>query len=138
MTEIAPGSSCNATCWIRRRAAVVADTLREMDARLFQDADGTGAVTDPRLDLAIDGPIARLTIRRADKLNALDAAMADRASAAVPRVERSAARVPILTGEGERSFSAGGDIEAWSSLSPEAWLALAARRASGLLARWRG
>ena len=78
-------------------------------------------MTDPRLDLAIDGPIARLTIRRADKLNALDAAMADALLPLCRQVERSAARVLILTGEGERSFSAGGDIEAWSSLSPEAF-----------------
>jgi enoyl-CoA hydratase len=76
---------------------------------------------DPRLDLALDGPIARLTIRRADKLNALDAEMVDALFPICRHVERSAARVLILTGEGERSFCAGGDIAAWGGWTPEAF-----------------
>ena len=76
-------------------------------------------MTDPRLDLVLDGPVARLTIRRADKLNALDAEMVDALLPICRQVERSAARVVILTGEGDRSFSAGGDIEAWASRTPE-------------------
>ena len=62
------------------------------------------------------------TIRlcRPEKANALTEAMLrDIAHAATGAAET--ARVLILTGEGERSFSAGGDIEAWSSLSPEAF-----------------
>lgn len=76
-------------------------------------------MTDPRLDLVLDGAVARLTIRRADKLNALDAAMVDGLLPICRRLERSGARVLILTGEGERSFCAGGDIDAWSGLAPE-------------------
>jgi enoyl-CoA hydratase len=78
-------------------------------------------VTDPRLHLDIAGGVARLTIRRADKLNALDA---DMVAALVPlcrQIEHSDARIAILTGEGSRSFCAGGDIAAWSGLSPEAF-----------------
>lgn len=76
-------------------------------------------MTDPRLDLAIDGPVARLTIRRPEKLNALDAGMVAALASLCREIERSAARVVILTGEGARSFSAGGDIDAWSAVSPE-------------------
>ncbi len=76
-------------------------------------------MSDPRLDLSLDGPIARLTIRRADKLNALDAAMVDALLPICRQVERSSARVLILTGEGERAFCAGGDIDAWSAETPE-------------------
>ncbi len=65
--------------------------------------------------------IARLTIRRAEKLNALDAAMVDSLIALCRRIEASSARVVILTGEGGKAFSAGGDIAAWSGWSPEAF-----------------
>ncbi|MGQ0564385.1 MAG: enoyl-CoA hydratase/isomerase family protein [Gemmobacter sp.] len=76
-------------------------------------------MSDPRLDLVLDGPVARLTIRRADKLNALDADMVDALVPLCRQVERSGARVLILTGEGPKSFSAGGDIAAWSGWPPE-------------------
>ena len=73
---------------------------------------------DTRLDLTFDGPVARLTIRRADKLNALDAAMVDAIVPLCRQIERSKARVLILTGEG-KAFSAGGDIAAWGQVSAE-------------------
>jgi enoyl-CoA hydratase len=76
--------------------------------------------SDPRIDLAL-GDIARLTIRRADKLNALDGPMITALRDACQRVEQSTARVLILTGDGGRAFSAGGDIAAWSDLSPDAF-----------------
>ena len=75
-------------------------------------------MSDPRLDLVIEGGIARLTIRRPDKLNALDAEMVDVLIALCRQIERSTAQVVIMTGEG-RAFSAGGDIAAWSGWSPE-------------------
>lgn len=75
-------------------------------------------MTDPRLELTVDGKVARLVIRRADKLNALDAAMVDALLPLCRKIERSDARVVILTGEG-KSFCAGGDIAAWSALSPQ-------------------
>ena len=75
-------------------------------------------MTDPRLDLTIEGKVARLVIRRAEKLNALDAAMVDALLPLCRQIERSDARVVILTGEG-KSFCAGGDIAAWSALSPQ-------------------
>lgn len=75
-------------------------------------------MTDPRLNLTIENKVARLVIRRAEKLNALDAEMVDTFLPLCRQIERSDARVVILTGEG-KSFCAGGDIEAWSSLSPQ-------------------
>ena len=74
--------------------------------------------SDPRIDLVL-GDIARLTIRRADKLNALDTAMIAALRNACQQIEHSTARVLILTGEGGRAFCAGGDIAAWSDLSPD-------------------
>ena len=77
-------------------------------------------VSDPRLDLVL-GEIARLTIRRGDKLNALDPAMIMALRDACHAVEHSSARVLILTGEGSRAFCAGGDIAAWSRETPDAF-----------------
>jgi enoyl-CoA hydratase/carnithine racemase len=76
-------------------------------------------VSDPRIDLVITDRVARLTLRRPEKLNAIDADMVEALSKACRGIERSDARVAILSGEGERSFSAGGDIDAWSSLDAE-------------------
>lgn len=76
-------------------------------------------MTDPRLELTFDPGIARLVIRRADKLNALDAEMVDALIPMCRKIERSDARLVILTGEGGKSFCAGGDIAAWSGWSPE-------------------
>lgn len=76
-------------------------------------------MSDLRLRLEFDGPVARLTIARPEKRNALDAAMVDALLARCREIERSPARVVLLTGEGDRSFCAGGDIAAWSDLSPE-------------------
>ena len=75
-------------------------------------------MNDPRLQTVFDGEIAYLTICRPEKLNAFDADMVDALLEACRAIERSGARVLILTGEGERSFCAGGDIDAWSSWDP--------------------
>ncbi len=73
-----------------------------------------------RIALTLDGPVARLTLDRPDKLNALDAAMVDELAARCREVERSQARVVILSGRG-KAFCAGGDITAWSGEGPEAF-----------------
>lgn len=69
---------------------------------------------DPRLELQIEGGVARLTISRVEKLNALDAGMVEALVPLCRRIERSEARVVILTGAGGKAFSAGGDVAAWS------------------------
>ncbi len=76
---------------------------------------------DSRLELKLEGGIATLTIRRPEKLNALDAEMVAGLLPLCREIERSAARVAILTGEGAKAFSAGGDIAAWSGQAPEAF-----------------
>jgi enoyl-CoA hydratase len=55
--------------------------------------------------------IAVLTINRPDKLNALDYALIDALAAALDELEADpAVRAVILTGAGDRAFSAGADI----------------------------
>lgn len=75
---------------------------------------------DSRIRLAIDGHLALLTIARPDKFNALDYEMVmalERAAHLVDAMKD--VRVAIITGEGAKSFCAGGDIDAWSAWSPD-------------------
>ena len=78
-------------------------------------------MTDPRLDLDLIGGVARITLRRADKLNALDAEMVDALAPLCRKIERAGAFVAILTGAGDKSFCAGGDIADWSGWTAEAF-----------------
>lgn len=75
-------------------------------------------MTDARISLSFDSSVAHLKLCRGDKLNALDADMIDGLLTICRQIDRSDARVVILTGEG-KAFCAGGDIAAWSSLSPD-------------------
>ena len=75
-------------------------------------------MTSPHWSLAFDGPVAHLVIRRPEKLNALTADMIEALLVLCRQIDRSDARVTILTAAG-KAFCAGGDIDAWSALSPE-------------------
>ena len=67
-------------------------------------------MTNPIL-LAIDDGIALVTLNRPERLNALSYALIDQLMAALDRIEGDdAVRAVILTGAGERAFSAGADI----------------------------
>lgn len=78
-------------------------------------------MSDPRLVLSMQDRVATLCINRPEKLNALDADMVAALPALCSEVERSGATALILTGAGDKSFCAGGDIAAWSTWAPEAF-----------------
>jgi enoyl-CoA hydratase/carnithine racemase len=66
-----------------------------------------------------DGRVATITLNRPEKLNALDPAMLGQLEALVGELEaREDLRAVLLTGAGERAFSVGADINAWSALAP--------------------
>ncbi|HXT08731.1 MAG TPA: enoyl-CoA hydratase/isomerase family protein [Roseiarcus sp.] len=68
------------------------------------------------VELTFDGAVARLSLRRPDKLNALDRAMIDALADAARAIDAARdVRVAILSGEG-KAFCAGGDIAAWGGL----------------------
>lgn len=72
-------------------------------------------MADTRLSLVRDGAIAIMTLQRPEKLNALDAAMVAALEYFANEIDADPdVRVCIITGSGEKSFCAGGDIEAWS------------------------
>jgi enoyl-CoA hydratase/carnithine racemase len=59
-----------------------------------------------------DGPIARVTINRHDRLNAIDAKSADRLNSIWDAIEKDPhLRVVVLTGQGDRAFCAGADMK---------------------------
>ncbi len=73
---------------------------------------------DSRIKLDIEDRLALITIDRPDKLNALDLKMITALERAAHLVDSHAsARVAIITGAGEKSFCAGGDIAAWAGYS---------------------
>lgn len=62
--------------------------------------------------------IAKITVNRPDKLNALNRAVIDELTDAIRAVSRSSGpRVAILTGAGDKAFVAGADIAEMSTLS---------------------
>jgi enoyl-CoA hydratase len=69
--------------------------------------------------LTTDGHIATITLNRPGKLNAIEPAMLARLDEIAGEIERrDDVRVVLLTGAGERAFSVGADINAWSALQP--------------------
>src|SRR5262245_61579047 len=76
-------------------------------------------MTSENVVLTAEGYIATITLNRPDKLNAIEPAMLARLDAIVSEIERlDDVRVVLLTGAGERAFSVGADINAWSALQP--------------------
>jgi enoyl-CoA hydratase/carnithine racemase len=66
------------------------------------------------------GPVSIVTINRPDKLNAISSAVALEVQAAFAAFDKSAQRVAILTGAGEKAFSGGADVNDL----PELWRAV--------------
>jgi enoyl-CoA hydratase len=72
-----------------------------------------------KVKFAIEGKIARITLNRSEKLNALDPEMLAALEDAVSEAEQSrVVRVIILEAAGEKAFCVGADILAWTALSP--------------------
>ncbi len=96
---------------------------------------------DKRIRLEVIENVAVLTLARAEKFNALDYEMVLALERAAHLIDANRnVRVAIITGEGDKSFCAGGDIEAWSNWSPDdfgmAWVRHG-HRAFDALARLR-
>ncbi|WP_407158971.1 crotonase/enoyl-CoA hydratase family protein [Bradyrhizobium sp. STM 3557] len=69
----------------------------------------------PDIIVALEDRIALLTLNRPERLNALSYRLIDELTAALDRIETDpAVRAVILTGAGERAFSAGADIHEFS------------------------
>jgi len=97
------------------------------------------AAVDDVLLVRRAGPITVLTLNRPQRLNALDYALIDRLQAELTEVEANPAiRAVILTGSGERAFSAGADIHGFRAsieAGPDVALREFARRGQDLTRR---
>ena len=65
-----------------------------------------------------EGGVAVLTVDRQEKLNALDSTVVEEMGQALLELEAEGLRVIIVTGAGDRSFIAGADISAMSTMGP--------------------
>ncbi|MGQ0843833.1 MAG: enoyl-CoA hydratase/isomerase family protein [Sporichthyaceae bacterium] len=82
-----------------------------MSARPAETADGP-------LHLSYDGAVAVLTLHRPERYNALDAALVAKLGATVAALAADpATRAVVLTGSGEKAFSAGADLEELDGLT---------------------
>ena len=117
--------------WTRRCSATAPIGLK-----LPEDGD---AVHDDLVSLAVDGPVATVTLERAGQAQRADAGHDRRARGGrAARIDADAAlRCVILTGDGDRAFCAGGDIAAWAALDAARDVAaLGQARATGSSTRW--
>jgi len=68
--------------------------------------------------VGVEGGVARITLNRPDKLNALTAALLAELLHAVGEVDRDpGVRVIVLTGAGDKAFAAGADIAAMATMT---------------------
>ncbi|MBI3938281.1 MAG: enoyl-CoA hydratase/isomerase family protein, partial [Betaproteobacteria bacterium] len=68
------------------------------------------------IDLSVTDHVALITLNRPERLNALDAEHYKALSEAWMRVrDDHDSRVAIVTGAGEKSFSAGADLKSWAN-----------------------
>jgi len=75
-------------------------------------------MSDQRITLDRRGKVAVVTINRPDKLNALDIEMLEALDAVCGEIEKGRSiNAVVIAGEG-KAFSAGGDINAWSAMTP--------------------
>ncbi|MBT8078688.1 MAG: enoyl-CoA hydratase/isomerase family protein [Gammaproteobacteria bacterium] len=65
------------------------------------------------VEFTVDEHVARVTIMRADRMNAVDEATADRLEEIWSEIEANRdVRVIVITGDGEKAFCAGADLKA--------------------------
>jgi enoyl-CoA hydratase/carnithine racemase len=78
------------------------------------------AMTDSsKIQISADAPVARITLHRPEKLNALDPEMLAALDTGLSELEgRADIRVVILQATGEKAFCVGADINAWTALTP--------------------
>jgi enoyl-CoA hydratase len=69
--------------------------------------------------VAVEGPVATVTIHRPDKLNALNEKVLDELTAVVRAFPAEGVRAMVLTGAGDKAFVAGADIGAMAAMGPE-------------------
>ena len=127
VTEIAPGIDLQRDVLDQAEIPLrVSPDLRVMHAALFrpepfglQLKPRRCAVAEQFVQLPRDGQIATVTLARPQKLNSLTPAMLDELERCARELEADTeVRVVVVTGEGEKAFCVGADINEWAALQP--------------------
>jgi enoyl-CoA hydratase len=85
------------------------------------------------IQIELEPPLARITLNRPEKLNALNQALLRELMMALPSVlTGTGVRALVLTGAGEKAFAAGADISELAELEPATAQALS-QRGSGFM-----
>jgi 3-hydroxypropionyl-coenzyme A dehydratase len=72
----------------------------------------------PYLKVEKDEEIVQITINRPDKLNAMNLDVMEEFIKVLDNLEKDSSKIIIITGAGEKAFSAGADIEYMSNIGP--------------------
>ena len=73
-----------------------------------------------RIILEFEDDVAFMTIRHKESLNAINDEAVEQIYEACRMIEKNTSvRALVITGDGEKTFCAGGDIKAWAALTPE-------------------
>ncbi len=70
------------------------------------------------LEVEKEDDITQITINRTDKLNAMNLDVMDEFISLLDRFQKDSSKVIIITGSGQKAFSAGADIEYMSTIGP--------------------
>ena len=70
------------------------------------------------LKIERDEDVVQITISRQDKLNAMNLGVMDEFISILDSLEKDSSKAIIITGEGNKAFSAGADIEYMSNIGP--------------------
>ena len=65
-----------------------------------------------------DGEIVQITIDRPDKLNAMNLGVMEEFITVLDNLEKDSSKIVIITGSGQKAFSAGADIEYMNKIGP--------------------
>jgi enoyl-CoA hydratase len=84
-----------------------------------EEPNGEAPFTEGSILTASDDGVATLTLDRPAKLNAIGPAMIAELAGLLAEIDSDRnVRVVIITGTGDRAFSVGADVTAWSALEP--------------------
>ena len=72
----------------------------------------------PYLKVEKDEEIVQITIDRPDKLNAMNLDVMEEFITVLDNLEKDSSKIVIITGSGQKAFSAGADIEYMSTIGP--------------------
>ncbi|MEV7609997.1 enoyl-CoA hydratase-related protein [Microbacterium sp. NPDC089320] len=103
-------------------AALTNDRWKALDFSA-PSADAEEPESSVLLEYRDDGRIAVITLNRPHADNAITTEMGDRLTEAVEEIAvRTAVRVVVLTGAGDRAFSVGSDLRQRNAMTREGWL----------------